>query len=65
MKTYSDIVDEVRELALDDKEALQDLLEKWIIEARRDEIHNNYQQSKQQKFSFTSDLTELKQRLSV
>ena len=65
MKTYSDIVDEVRELALDDKEALQDLLEKWIIEARRDEIYSNYQQSKQQKFSFTSDLTELKQRLSV
>ena len=65
MKTYSDIVDEVRELALDDKEALQDLLEKWIIEARRDEIYSNYQQSKQQKFSFTSDLTELKQRLSI
>ena len=65
MKTYSDIVDEVRGLALDDKEALQDLLEKWIIEARRDEIYSNYQQSKQQKFSFTSDLTELKQRLSV
>ena len=65
MKTYSDIVDEVRELALDDKEALQDLLEKWIIEARRDEIYSNYQQSKQQKFSFTSDLTELKQRLAI
>lgn len=40
--TFSSIVEEVQKLSLEEKEELRQLLDKYLIEARREEIHNNY-----------------------
>lgn len=43
---FASIVDEVQKLSLEEKEELRQLLDKYLIEARREEIYQNYQDAK-------------------
>ena len=64
MKKFNNIVEEVKELSLAEKEELHQLLEKYLIEARRDEIHSNYKKSKKEKgLKFSSSIKDLKSLL--
>ncbi len=64
MKNFSEIIEQVKTLSMDEKEELHLLLEKYLIEARRDEIKENYQNSKKEKKSFSSDVNVLKSLLN-
>jgi glutamate synthase domain-containing protein 3 len=67
MSTFNQLVESVKKLSLDEKEELQLLLEKYLIEARRDEIYTHFEESKteykKQKPKFSSDLNKLKKML--
>lgn len=45
--TFSDLVNNVRNLSLTEKIEIKEIVEKSIIEERRKEIHDYYQDSKQ------------------
>ncbi len=64
---FSDIVDEIYSLPLEEKLELKNLLEHNISEERRDEIISNYKQSKEEqksgKLKFSSSVEELKKML--
>ena len=40
--TFASVIEEVQKFSLEEKEELLILLEKYLVEARRDEIHSNY-----------------------
>lgn len=65
--TFADIVEEVKALSIQEKHELHRLLEKYLIEARRDEIYDGYVHSltelHQGKLEFSSDKDELKEML--
>jgi len=67
MKGFSQIVEEIKKLSLSEKEELQILLEKYLIEARRDEIHSNFEESKVEykkgKGKFSSNINNLKKSI--
>lgn len=44
--TFAAVVEEVQRLSIDEKEGLRFLLDKYLVEARRTEIYENYQESK-------------------
>lgn len=56
---FADVVEVVKTLSIEDKMELRDLLEKYLIEARREEIIKNYQESAEEfrsnKLRFSSD----------
>ena len=61
MKKFSNIIEEVKELSIDEKEELHLLLEKYLIEARRAEINNNYKKSlKEKNLKFFGNIKGLK-----
>ena len=45
MKTFATIVEEVKNLSIEEKQDLHLLLDKILVEARRDELLSNHQQS--------------------
>ena len=65
--SFSDVVEAVKELSAEEKQALQLLLRQYLREERREEISENFQaaQLEQQngRLKFSSDLNELKQLL--
>ena len=67
MKGFNQIVEDIKKLSFSEKEELQLLLEKYLIEARRDEIHSNFEESKSEykkgKTKFSSDISKLKKSL--
>ena len=66
-KTYNILIEEVKKLTREEKEELKFLVEKYLIEDRRLEIFNNYQESKKEvkenRLEFSNDLTNLKEML--
>lgn len=58
--TFSSIVEEVQKLSIEEKEELRQLLDKYLIEARREEIHENYLEAKKR-----ADSGELKSSSNV
>jgi len=64
---FSDLVDQIYGMPLEDKLELKNLLEHNISEARREEIASNAKKAKQEyksgKLSFSSDILELKKML--
>jgi hypothetical protein len=64
---FSDVVESIKSLSLDEKEEIQSLLAQFLREERRDEIYQNYVVSKQReregKLKFSSDIDELMQSL--
>ena len=65
MKIFSDVVEEVKELTLDEKEDLMNMLKNIIIEERRDDILQNYEDSKQETRQFTNNMNDLRKRLTA
>ena len=63
MKIFSDVVEEVKELTLDEKEDLMNMLKNIIIEERRNDILQNYEDSKQETRQFTNNMSDLRKRL--
>ena len=63
MKIFSDVVEEVKDLTLDEKEDLMNMLKNIIIEERRSDILQNYEDSKQETRQFTNNMSDLRKRL--
>lgn len=63
--SFSDVVETIKNLSLEEKQEIQALLSQYLREERREEIHNNYQKSireeQQSELNFASNIDELKQ----
>jgi hypothetical protein len=66
--TFVDVVEDVKQLSIEEKIELKDLIDSYLIEERREEIHQNYEQSKANladgKLQFSSNLDELEAMLN-
>jgi hypothetical protein len=64
MSDFNQIVEKIKKLSFNEKEELHLLLEKYLIDARREEIHTHFEESKVEykkgKAKFTSNLNNLK-----
>ena len=67
-QSFAQVVEAVKELSLAEKEELQELLRKYAIEERRQELLEDLEASLQEwregKITFSSDIDTLKQDLS-
>jgi phosphopantothenate synthetase len=67
-QTFAEVVENVKQLSPAEKEELQELLRKYLIEERREEILQNYQASlgelRKGKIAFSSGVDDLKEQLS-
>ncbi len=65
---FAEVVEEVKNLSAEEKQELQILIEKYLIEERRQKIYENYQYSldelKEDKLVFSSDADALKGMLN-
>ncbi len=63
--SFSDVVETIKNLSLEEKQEIQALLSQYLREERREEIYNNYQESvseeQQGELNFFSNIDELKQ----
>ncbi len=63
-KTFSDLVNNVRNLSITEKIEIKNILEKSIIEEQRDDIYNFYLKSKEEckenKLKFSGNINQLK-----
>ena len=68
MTTFTEVVEEVKALTFQEKEELQKLIEKYLIEERREEIYQNCIQGlvelKAGQLEFSSDTETLKRMLN-
>ncbi len=66
--TFVDVVEDVKQLSIDEKIELKDLIDSYLIEERREEIYENYRSSKENfaagKLVFTSNSDELEAMLN-
>lgn len=64
---YNTLVEEVKKLSVEEKEELKFLIEKYLVEERREEIFKNYQESKkeieEEPLEFSGDIKRLKEML--
>ncbi|MDR4509011.1 MAG: hypothetical protein MRJ65_12390 [Candidatus Brocadiaceae bacterium] len=64
---YNILIEEVKKLSMQEKEELKFLIEKYLIEERREEIFQNYQQSKKEndegQLEFSNNIKRLKEML--
>lgn len=65
MKNFNDIVEQVKNLDLEEQEELQFLLQRLLAEARRTDIAANFQTSRaeESKVNYSSSIKELKKGL--
>ena len=65
--TFSDLVETVKDLSIDEKEELQMLLKQYLREERREEIYENFKsaQSEEQRdeLKYSADINELKRSI--
>jgi hypothetical protein len=65
--TFNEFVEHIRELSLKEKEEIKFILEKELIAARKDEILNNYQESRKEeaegRLEYSNDINILKKIL--
>ena len=65
--TFAAVVEEVQKLSIDEKEELRLLLDKYLVEARRTEIFDNYQNSQERlqrgELGFSDNIDELRKSL--
>ncbi|MGB5592959.1 MAG: hypothetical protein WBM32_24355 [Crocosphaera sp.] len=63
--SFSDVVETIKNLSLEEKQEIQALLTQYLREERREEIYNNYRKSiseeQQGELNFSSTIDELKQ----
>jgi hypothetical protein len=64
---FSDLVETIKELSIDEKEELQTLLHQYIREERRQEIYQNFKlaqaEERRGELSYSKDIDELKRSL--
>ena len=64
---FAEIVEEIKQLSTEEKEELQSLLERYLIEQRRHEIHENYQSGlkelRENKPTFSGGIDKLQEML--
>lgn len=64
---FANLVEEVKKIPYEDKEELKFLIEKYLIEERREEIYQSYNESlrelQSKKIRFSSDINELKEMI--
>jgi hypothetical protein len=64
---FANLVEEVKKIPYEDKEELKFLIEKYLIEERREEIYQTYKESlrelQSKKIKFSSDINELKEMI--
>jgi hypothetical protein len=65
--TFSDLVETVKDLSIDEKEELQMLLKQYLREERREEIYENFKlarkEEQQGELKYSADITELKRSI--
>ncbi|AFZ36407.1 hypothetical protein Sta7437_2887 [Stanieria cyanosphaera PCC 7437] len=65
--SFSDVVEALKELSLEEKQEIQLLLNQYLREERREEIYQNFQSAKKEQqndqLQFSSNIDELKQLL--
>jgi hypothetical protein len=65
--TFSDLVETVKDLSIDEKEELQMLLKQYLREERREEIYENFKsaQAEEQRgeLKYSANLNELKRSI--
>ena len=65
--SFSDVVETIKNLSLEEKQEIQVLLAQYLREERREELYNNYQISRVEEqngeLKFSSNINELKQLL--
>lgn len=63
--SFSDVVENIKRLSLEEKQEIQVLLSQYLREERRDKIYGNYQKSlieeQNNELKFSSNIDELKQ----
>ena len=63
--SFSDVVEAIRSLSLEEKQEIQNLLTQYLREERRDELYQSYQRSlleeQSDELKFSSNINELKQ----
>jgi len=66
--SFVNVVEDVKQLSIEEKQELKDLIDGYLIEERREEIYQNYQTSKQNladgNLQFFTDLDELEASLN-
>jgi hypothetical protein len=66
--TFVDVVEDVKQLSIEEKIELKDLIDSYLIEECREEIYQNYEQSKANfadgKLQFSSNFDELEAMLN-
>jgi hypothetical protein len=65
--TYTELIKEIQNLSTEDKENLKELIDKYLIEERREAIYKSYQESvheiNESKIKFSDNTDELKNQL--
>ncbi|MBD0303063.1 MAG: hypothetical protein ICV85_13080 [Tolypothrix sp. T3-bin4] len=63
--SFSDLVETIKSLSIEEKQEIQLLLSQYLREERREEIYENFQRSQGEeqngKLKFSSNINELKQ----
>lgn len=63
--SFNDVVEAIRNLSLEEKQEIQNLLTQYLREERRDELYQSYQRSlleeQNGELKFSSNINELKQ----
>ena len=66
---YDILVENIKKLPLPEKEELKNLIEKYIIEEKREKIYENYLKSlneyKENKLQFSSNINELRKNMEL
>ncbi len=64
-KAFADLVEAVKQLDPEEKLELKGLLDKYLIEERRHEIHRHFEESQHEEddLSFSSDIDDLKSQV--
>ena len=65
--TFSDLVETVKDLSIDQKEQLQLLLKQYLREERREEIYENFKLARTEEqrgeLTYSNDINELKRSI--
>ncbi len=63
--SFSDVVEAIKGLSLEEKQEIQLLLQQYLIEERREKIYDNYKETKREEkngeLKFTNNVEEMKQ----
>ena len=66
--TFSDLVETIKDLSIDEKEELQMLLKQYLREERREQIYENFKLARAEeqrgKLKYSADINELKRSIS-